>query len=410
VTAFLDNLIAFGRLLRQHGLQADTSRVIDLAGALQLIDLATRDDVHAACRTLLIHRPEDIATFDRLFDLFWAGNHGQDRHRGEAGRAAESSLPGRSPEGSRPDAGASTTGEIELSSDPIALRTWSDRDTIASKDFAAMSESELAVTRKALAQLTWDLEPRRTRRWLVGRGRRIDVRRALARSLRSGGEIVALPTRRRRMRPRRIVLLCDVSGSMERYTRTLLLFAHGLSRHTERVEAFLFATRLTRITMALRSPRPDAAMAAVSHAVRDWSGGTRIGDALRAFHQRWRRRTLRGESVVILISDGWDRGDPQLLRDQIARLKRSCHRLIWLNPLIGSDDYAPLTRGLQAALPYVDDFLPVRTLRDVRDLALHLGAIHRHGRHRHLHLRGAASARVDPADGSRADRIVHPRM
>jgi uncharacterized protein with von Willebrand factor type A (vWA) domain len=197
---------------------------------------------------------------------------------------------------------------------------------------------------------------------------------------------------------------------MERYTRTLLLFAHRLSRDTRRVEAFLFATRLTRITMELRAPRPDAAMTAVSHAVRDWSGGTRIGESLRTFHQRWRRRALRGESVVILISDGWDRGDPQLLSNEIARLQRSCHRLIWLNPLIGSDDYAPLTRGLQAALPYVDDFLPVRTLRDVRDLALHLGAINRYGRHRHLHLRRPASARLEPVDGSGGDRVVHPGM
>ena len=264
-----------------------------------------------------------------------------------------------------------------------------------------MSEGELALARSALAQLTWNMDERRTRRWVTGRGRRIDLRRALARSLRTGGEIATLPTRRRRTRTRPIVLLCDVSGSMERYTRTLLLFAHSLSRDTRKVEAFLFATRLTRITMELRSPKPDAAMTAVSHAVRDWSGGTRIGDALRGFHQRWRRRTLRGDSVVILISDGWDRGDPEVLRNEIARLQRSCHRLIWLNPLIGTHDYAPLTRGLQAALPYVDDFLPVRTLRDVRDLALHLGAINRYGRHRHLHLRGAAITRLDPVDGSR---------
>jgi uncharacterized protein with von Willebrand factor type A (vWA) domain len=170
-------------------------------------------------------------------------------------------------------------------------------------------------------------------------------------------------------------MLCDVSGSMERYSRTLLHFAHALARKTRRVEAFLFATRLTRITTELRTPRADAAIAAASRAVQDWSGGTRIGSALRVFHQRWRRRTLHGGPVVLLISDGWDRGDPQALREEIARLQRSCHRLIWLNPLIGTPDFAPLTRGLQAALPFVDDFLPVRTLRDVRDLALHLGAL-----------------------------------
>jgi uncharacterized protein with von Willebrand factor type A (vWA) domain len=168
------------------------------------------------------------------------------------------------------------------------------------------------------------------------------------------------------------VLLCDVSGSMERYSRTLLHFAHALARKAARVEAFVFATRLTRITTDLRTPKPDAAIASAARSVRDWSGGTRIGSALRTFLQQWARRSLHSSSVVLLISDGWDRGEPVVLRDQIARLQRSCHRLIWLNPLIGTVDYAPLTQGLQAALPFVDDFLPVRTLRDVTDLAKYL--------------------------------------
>ena len=404
MSAFLDNLIAFGRLLRSHGLHVDTGRSIDLAGSLQHIDLGSREDVHAACRALLVTRHEDFPTFDRLFDLFW--NTGQSLSRRSEPDDSRAKADAASPTGF--DSADSEVG-VEGPLETVGLRAWSGADTIASKDFGAMSESELALAKSALARLTWDLDQRRTRRWLTGRGRRIDLRRALARSLRTGGEIATLPTRRRRTRARPIVLLCDVSGSMERYTRTLLLFAHRLSRDTRRVEAFLFATRLTRVTMELRSPKPDAAMSAVSHAVRDWSGGTRTGEALRAFHQRWRRRTLRGESVVILISDGWDRGDPQLLRDEIARLQRSCHRLIWLNPLIGSEDYAPLTRGLQAALPFVDDFLPVRTLRDVRDLALHLGSI-RYGRHRHLHLRRTAATRLDPVDGSGGDRLLHPGM
>jgi uncharacterized protein with von Willebrand factor type A (vWA) domain len=266
------------------------------------------------------------------------------------------------------------------------------------------------MVRSGLERLTWNLKERRTRRWGPGRGSRIDLRRALSRSLRTGGEITELPRRRRRTRPRPIVLLCDVSGSMEHYTRTLLLFAHTLSRGTRDVEAFLFATRLTRITMELRAPKPDAAMAAVSRAVKDWSGGTRIGEALRSFHQRWRRRTLHGSSVVILISDGWDRGDPQLLREEIARLHRSCHRLVWLNPLIGTVDYAPLTRGLQAALPFVDDFLPVRTLRDIRDLALHLGALRDHGHHRHLHVQRASRKSLGDDARPGRDRIMHPGL
>ncbi len=400
----LHNLIAFNRLLRRHGLHADAGRSIELVDALQQVDLAARDDVHAACRTLLVTRHEDFPTFDRLFDLFWAKQWNE-----PTGDAAKGTPHERPAGESGPIAGDRSAHDTELTGTAL-VRTWSDRDTTGSKDFGAMSEGELAVARAALARLTWKLDERRTRRWIPGHGSRIDLRRALSRSVRTGGDVTTLPRRRRRTRPRPIVLLCDVSGSMERYTRTLLLFAHGLSRDSRTVEAFLFATRLTRITMQLRAPKPDAAMAAVSHAVRDWSGGTRIGEALRTFHQRWRRRALPSDAVVILISDGWDRGDPALLGAEIARLQRSCHRLIWLNPLIGSADYAPLTRGLQAALPYVDDFLPVRTLRDVRDLALHLGSITRHGHHRHLHLRGAATTRLGPVDGPGGDRVVHPRM
>jgi hypothetical protein len=193
-------------------------------------------------------------------------------------------------------------------------------------------------------------------------------------SLRTGGEVIRLPTRRRTTRLRPLVLVCDISGSMERYSRMLLHFAHGLAHRGGRLEVFLFATGLTRVTKHLRARRVQDAIGAVSEAVPDWSGGTRIGPALRQFHQRWGRRVLHQGPVVLLISDGWDRGDPDVLRNQVARLQRSCHRLIWLNPLIGTIDYAPLTRGLQAALPFVDDFLPARTLSDLADLALHLNA------------------------------------
>jgi uncharacterized protein with von Willebrand factor type A (vWA) domain len=365
---FLANLIAFGRMLRHAGLQVGTDRLITLSEALQLIDLGSRDEVRAACRAVLIERQEDIATFDSLFDEFWSDQHDDTSLSRPSG---SESPPAKSD--ARPEAPSDST--LDDAPDSIALMTWSDLERISTRDFTELTDGELAMVRSALSRLAWNIEERRTRRWIAGRGSRIDLRRALARSLRTGGDITTLPRRRRRTRRRPVVLLCDVSGSMEQYTRTLLLFAHTLSRGMRDVEAFLFATRLTRITMELRAPTPDAAMAAVSRAVSDWSGGTRIGEALRTFHQRWRRRTLHGSAVVILISDGWDRGEPQVLGDEIARLHRSCHRLVWLNPLIGTIDYAPLTRGLQAALPFVDDFLPVRTLRDVRELALHLGAL-----------------------------------
>jgi hypothetical protein len=365
----LEHLIAFSRQLRKAGLQVDTGRVIDLASALPLIDLGSREEVRAACRALLLQRHEDFATFDRMFDLFWSG----------AVVSGESEIERRDHGHNIPDQNGgslsnSSGAEVNEVAE-VAVRAWSHVETVASKDFASLSDDELAMARTAIASMHFDAGERRTRRWVAGHGARIDMRRAIARSLKTGGEVITLPRRQRRRRPRPIVLLCDVSGSMELYSRTLLHFAHSLARQRQRVEAFLFATRLTRITMELRSPTPDAAIAAVSQAVRDWSGGTRIGEALRTFHQRWRRRTLHSDAVVVLISDGWDRGDPQLLRDEIARLRRSCHRLIWLNPLIGSIDYAPLTQGLQAALPFVDDFLPVRTLTNLAQLALHLNAL-----------------------------------
>ena len=255
------------------------------------------------------------------------------------------------------------------------MKIWSDRAGLADKDFGVFTPDEIVEARKALSSLVWSPGERRTRRWIRGHGARIDLRRAIAESVRSGGDIVTLPTRTRRVRPRPLVLLCDVSGSMERYSRMLLHFAHALTSRRRRVEAFLFSTQLTRVTRQLCARRPDEALAAVSRSVPDWSGGTRIGGAIKEFHQSWGRRVLNGGPVVLLISDGWDRGDPAVLRAQIARLQHRCYRLVWLNPLIGTTGYSPLTRGLQAALPYVDDFLPARTLTNLADLAAHLNTL-----------------------------------
>ena len=365
------NLLVFGRLLRTLGLEVHMGRMLDVAEALQLVNLGDRDEVYHTCRTLLMHRQEDLAAYDRAFAAFWSGVPGTPltmpaTGEREAGGAGSSAAPQGIEMVGDAASGESTAG---------ALQTWSDLVTLAEKDFAEFTRDEIARAHAALERLAWTPGARKTRRWVAGAGPRIDLRRALARSVRTGGDIVTLPRRTRRLRPRPIVLLCDVSGSMERYSRMLLHFAHALGRRHRRVEAFLFSTRLTRITPELRTRGIDAAMAGVARAVPDWSGGTRIGDALKELHTRWMRRVLHGGPVVLLVSDGWDRGEPQVLRDQIARLQRSCHRLIWLNPLIGTADYAPLTRGLQAALPFVDDFLPARTLTNLADLALHLNTL-----------------------------------
>jgi uncharacterized protein with von Willebrand factor type A (vWA) domain len=360
-------------LLRRLGFEIPVGRVLDLTKALTHVDLNERDEVFHSCRALLVQRHDQLALFDEVFDAFWRDHSNPFAMQGANVRDARTSAARASA-----SAGLLPPEEGEANDDQApegVLQAWSEVGGLAHKDFAEFSPEEMARARIALERLDWIPGERRTRRWIRGRGPRIDLRRALMRSLRTGGEVLVLPTRRRRTKPRPLVLLCDVSGSMERYSRMLLHFAHGLAHRHGRLEVFLFATGLTRVTRQLRLRRLQQAVDAVSDVVPDWSGGTRIGPALRQFHQRWARRVLHQAPVVLLISDGWDRGDPDLLREQVARLQRSCHRLIWLNPLIGTFDYAPLTRGLQAALPFVDDFLAARTLADLADLAVHLGAV-----------------------------------
>ena len=376
-----DNLLVFGRILRRAGVPVHPGRLLDLLDGLAHVNLADRDEVYHACRTLLVHRKDQIAIFDAAFAAFWrAHDRGQPRIEGTTRSSRshvsvvdiEEVLASDVTEQEQARGGAEDAAVV---TPERGRKTWSNRGGLANRDFAAFTTSELLEARAALARLVWSPGERRTRRWVRGAGARVDLRRAIAASLRTGGDVVKLPRRTRRMRPRPLVLLCDVSGSMERYSRMLLHFAHAVTRRHQRVETFLFATRLTRVTRELRVAGADEAIAAVSGSVTDWSGGTRIGGVVREFHQRWGRRVLHRGPVVLLISDGWDRGDPVELAHQIARLQRSCHRLIWLNPLIGTTGYAPLTRGLQAALPFVDDFLPARTLNNLADLALHLNAL-----------------------------------
>jgi uncharacterized protein with von Willebrand factor type A (vWA) domain len=378
MSQLLDNLLAFGRVLRREGIDVHPGRVLDVVDALGHVNLGARDEVYHACRTLLVHRREQLVVFDRVFEAFWR----RDRHP-DVRIDAPFDEPRTSPDvievvltlEEASDSAGDSEGSVPAPERGVKI--WSDRGGVADKDFAALTPDEIVEARKALSRMVWNPGMRRTRRWIRGRGARIDLRRAIAGSLRSGGDVVTLPTRTRRLRPRPLVLLCDVSGSMEGYSRMLLHFAHALTSRHRRVEAFLFSTQLTRITRQLCARRPDEAIAAVSRSVPDWSGGTRIGGAIKEFHRRWGRRVLNGGPVVLLISDGWDRGDPEVLGAQIARLQRRCYRLVWLNPLIGTAGYSPLTRGLEAALPYVDDFLPARTLTNLADLATHLNALAR---------------------------------
>jgi len=371
----VSHLLKFGRALRRVGIDVHPGRLLDLIEALRHVHVGDRSEVYHACRALLVHRHEQLETFDRAFERFWR-IHDEDSltqsPRTEPQARVEFqeilTLPNLEDAAGSDEDGITTDGDTEIP-------TWSDLALLADKDFAAFTPTETAEAAAALARLTWSPGERRTRRWIPGRGPRIDLRRAISDSLRTQGDVAALRRRTRHVRPRSLILLCDVSRSMERYTRMLLHFAHAVSDRHRRVEAFVFSTSLTRITRELRLGRPDQALAAVSRAVPDWSGGTRIGAAMKEFHQHWGRRVMSGGPVVLVISDGWDCGDPDTLCAEIAWLQRSCHRLVWLSPLIGTTDYAPLTRGLQAALPFVDDFLPVRTLTNLADLALHLNAL-----------------------------------
>ena len=375
MSRLLDNLLLFGRILRAAGIAVHPGRLLDIVSALDHVDLRARDEVYYACRALLVHRPEQIAIFDRAFGAFWSA------HTADAGDATGNRTQAR--EGARIEEIAASAETVSLADQDEddegaterGVKIWSDASGLAKKDFATLTDAEVADASAALDHLVWSPGERRTRRWIRGRGPRVDLRRAIADSRRTGGDVVTLARQRRRIRPRPLVLLCDISGSMERYSRMLLHFAHAIALRHRRVEAFLFSTRLTRITRLLRTPRPDAALLAISRAVPEWSGGTRIGGALKEFHQQWAGHVLGGGPVVLLVSDGWDCGDPAELAAQVARLQRRCHRLVWLNPLIGSIGYAPLTRGLQAALPFVDDFLPARTLTNLADLAVHLNSI-----------------------------------
>ena len=377
----LHNLLLFGRLLRGLGLDANPDRMITLVQALEHIDIGHKSDFYHATRCLLVHSHDDIAIFDQAFDLFWRRpeNRGLEldlstfRKRMPGSQLEPVTRPTPAIESKR-EADEGTTSED--SPEPVlsVTHTYSAREILRHKDFAELNAEEIEAIKKMMAQLLWRMGQRRTRRFRPGRGQAIDMRRSLRQSLPYGGEILEWAYRKPKVRPRPLVVIADISGSMERYARLLLHFVYGLTRSLEqRVEAFVFGTRLTPITTQIRDRNIDQAIQEVSRAVPDWSGGTRIGECLKRFNYDWARRVLGHGAVILLISDGWDRGEPQLLAEELARLQRSCYRLIWLNPLLGSSDYEPLTRGMQAALPYIDDFLPVHNLASLEALGQHLG-------------------------------------
>ena len=353
--------------------------------ALGHIELWRKADFYNTLRSMIITRREDIPKFDEAFELFWKKPHdgtidatladlladglGWPEEDDDEMMVAPPPL-----EDDSEDEEDGDEGEEEIEDEIIELtQTYSQDEYLSKKDFGDMSDKELDAVKRLISQLIWRLGERKTRRMRPGRGDVLDIRSSLRRNFRYGGELIEWTHKTPKIKPRPLVIIADISGSMERYSRLLLYFLYSLSIGMDQpVEAFTFGTRLTRITRQLRNKNVDQAITDVTAEIDDWSGGTRIGEALQTFNFDWSRRVLRGGAIVLLISDGWDRGDPVLLGREMARLQRLCHRMVWLNPLLGSEEYEPLTRGMVASLPNIDDFLPVHNLNSLEDLANHL--------------------------------------
>ncbi len=401
----LHNLILFGRVLRGLGLEVNPGRMMEVVAALAYVEVWRRSDFYYTLRSFLVKKREDIAQFDEAFELFWQkpGKEGLDADLQDLlrfqrmGQQEKEQLvmPPPLQELTWPQEEATEADDEDIDLEIIEVtQTYSTREGLRQKDFGELTAVEFEQIKRLMTAMIWQLGQRQTRRLRAGKkGRGLDMRRTLRHNFRYGGDILEWKYREKKIKPRPIVILADVSGSMERYTRLLIHFLYGLHWGvSQQVEVFLFSTRLTRITRQLHHKDVDEAVREVTAVVNDWSGGTRIGDCLKTFNFAWSRRVLRHSAIVILISDGWDRGDPALLKQEMARLSRTCHRLVWLNPLLGSTEYEPLTRGMQAALPFIDDFLPVHNLASLEDLAQHLGQLDeaRPSQRRRITLGGAA--------------------
>jgi uncharacterized protein with von Willebrand factor type A (vWA) domain len=380
----LPRLGAFARLLHDAGMEAGPRRLTDATRALVCIDLKQHADFRNALRSVFVSRKEDLPTFDAAFDIFWSPPDP---------RAAAGVLPGRTrslplpPERAKVWSAALGLSSSQMNREqeptviPASSSGYSREELLRHKDFEQMTWQETEQVRKLLQEAPWRVAERKTRRLRPARAGQIDLRRSARHAIQSSGELMHLFHRRPRVRRRPLVLICDVSGSMERYSRLLMIFAHAIARR-EDLEAFVFSTRLTRITRLLRYRDLDRSLDSVSKGVHDFSGGTRIGDALSDFNRHWARRVLGHGAVVIIVSDGWDRGDPAKLTAELIHLRRSSHRLIWLNPLIGSQGYEPLTRGMAAALPHCDDFLAAHNLQALDELGRLLAGLNRRSRSR----------------------------
>ncbi|MEP7047052.1 MAG: VWA domain-containing protein [Ilumatobacteraceae bacterium] len=355
--------VTFARVLRGGSLLVPIGNVLMFVEALGKVGISQRSSVYWAARSTLVHRPEDLPMFDRAFAVFWDRAEASDLDD-EEDEVVKITLATDDED----DDGSDGSGEPN--DDPTLTLRFSAVEVLRNKDFGAYDDEELELAQQLMSRLRFAGPPRRSYRFRPSsHGSRPDLRATLRTAIGAGGE----PIRRYWQEPgdrlRRLVLLLDVSGSMEPYARAMLRFVHAAVAGRQRVEAFALGTRLTRVTKELNSRDPDKALRQASERVHDWSGGTRLGECLRMFNDEWGIRGLARGAIVVVLSDGWDRGDPVVLGEQMRRLQRVTYDLIWVNPLKVTPGYAPLARGMAAALPYVDHFVEGHSLAAMEELA-----------------------------------------
>jgi len=377
-----ENIMHFGRVLRAAGLPVGPGAVIAAIRAVEAIGLRNRTDFYWALHAVFVNRRTQREIFDQAFHIFWRNPQLLERmismmlpsidveQEGEDPDKAKQNVSPRVAEALAADKNkpeeAPEPEEFELD----AAMTWSADKRLARKDFDKMTNDEIALARQAISRLRLPIEEIRTRRFRPARRQaRADMRATLKAALRTGGDIIPIKFRRQRTRPPPLVVLCDISGSMERYSRMMLHFLHAVTNDRDRVHTFLFGTRLTNVTRYLRYKDIDVALEKITDSVEDWSGGTRIGHCLHEFNRDWSRRVLGQGALVLLITDGLDREAGAGLGREMDRLHRSCRRLIWLNPLLRYDGFEPSSHGIRAIMPHVDDFKPVHSLESLVQLA-----------------------------------------
>jgi uncharacterized protein with von Willebrand factor type A (vWA) domain len=410
------DVIGFVRALRAAGLRVGVDQSESFAQALAWVDPMVRRDVYLAARATLVFRREDLAVFDDLFASFFGGPRPAPRGappqetplapRHDRREFFRTALVAYMAERVDPAA-----REVEV---PERAKAASSLEQLQRKDFAECTSEELDAIARAMRELRLDMTLRYSRRLVrARRGDRLDLPRIVRDAARRGGAVLALARRRRKLRRRPLVVLADISGSMELYSRILLQFLHGVTQRHARTETFVFGTRLTRITGQLQIRNVDAALDHAAREIVDFAGGTRIGDCLHAFERDHARRVLGRGAVVLIISDGWDTGEPTRLAAEMRRLAERAHRIVWLNPLAGRAGYAPEARGMAAALAYIDDFLPVHDLASLQVLAQRLGRLPRrkgwgepHGARSPFVRPGAPSARTLPASAPAGAEVL----